>query len=100
MSDFRQYSSQGLTPLRENPPCLELPSRSEACGQISRLGAREGAMEAGLPSYTACRARSRGAYLRDHCPNCPIPKGSSTSADRLQSTRGRYLRQRSLPVSI
>lgn len=100
MSSFRQHRSQVLTPLRENPPGVELPSRSEAYGHVSRLGAREGVMEASLPSCSAYRERSRGAYLSDQYPDSPIPRGSSTSGDRVQSTTGRYIRQRSLPVAI
>lgn len=100
MSRYRQYSSQILTPLRENPPCLELPSRSEAYGRTSSLGPRGGVIEAGWPSCTAYRERSRGDHLRGHGPDGPTPKDASTRSDQAQRIRGKYLRQRSLPVPI
>jgi hypothetical protein len=101
MNRFLRPSAQILTPLRENPPCLELPSRSEAYCHVSRPGARDSVIESATwPVCTSCPERSRGERLRGECPECMSSHRPSRSFGPGQRDSGRYLRQRSVPLAI
>ena len=100
MSRYQQYSSQVLTPLRENPPCAEPPTRSEAPGHGLRIGVRGGAADSGWVSCTACGEQSRGELYRGHGSDSPAPGFSPRTPDSIRSARGRDLRQRHVPVAI
>jgi hypothetical protein len=93
MGRYQQYSAQVLTPLRENPPCAEPPTRSEAYGHAPRIGVRGGAADSGWVSCTACGKQSRGELYLGHGSDARTP-------DRIRSARGRDLRQRHVPVAM
>ena len=105
MSHFRRYGSQIMTPLRENPLCVEQLSRSEACCHASHLGSGAGAVYpeatgAGWPICAACPERSRGEQIRNSCPDCSRPSGSRVKREREERLRGQILRHRSVPVAM